>query len=35
MLKDGQGSNHAVGDDVKIKLSWQGELVQMNFEILQ
>ena len=25
----------AVGDDVKIKLSRQGELVQINFEILQ
>ena len=25
----------AVGDDLKIKLSRQGELVQINFEILQ
>ena len=24
-----------IGDDVKIELSWQGELVQSNFEILQ
>ena len=24
-----------VRDDVKIELSWQGELVQINFEILQ
>ena len=24
-----------VGDDVKIELSWQGELVRINFEILQ
>ena len=28
-------SNLAVGDDVKIELSWQGELVLINFEILQ
>jgi hypothetical protein len=28
-------SNLAVGDDVKIKLSRQGELVLINFEILQ
>ena len=28
-------SNLAVGDDVKIELYWQGELVQINFEILQ
>ena len=28
-------SNLAVGDDVKIELSQQGELVLINFEILQ
>ena len=28
-------SNLTVGDDVKIELSRQGELVQINFEILQ